>query len=465
MSIVTINVSTTNPPTPNQLQRTGAFISQGGTSLSAGTLSLLTNISSLASILSGAKSLASLTWSGSVVTGTTSAPHGLPSGQNITLIVSGVTPAAYNGVFTCAITGASTFTYALVSNPGAATVTNATVTDEDVSELNAMNTTYWANGSSNAVYVLELGAGDAAHGVTALTSFINANQNTIYSFLVPRYWDTEATFKTMVSNYTSLSSMVDFFVTTTTSTYAAWQALAYNCIYAYVEAPAVVALAAAGTSTEFSLAADFYNTLANNPNSATPVGPQSFRFLFGVTPYPLAGNSTILASLKAANINYAITGAEGGISNVMTVYGHMLDGNPFNYWYTTDWAQINLDLNIANEVINGSNNVINPLYYSQNGIDRLQNRAASTLRSGAAAGLILGQILTVKLDALTFAANVSNGVYAGNAVVNAVPFTNYNTLNPNDYAIGKYAGLQAAITPARGFESIIFNLNITNFVA
>ena len=106
-----------------------------------------------------------------------------------------------------------------------------------------------------------------------------------------------------------------------------------------------------------------------------------------------------------------------------------------------------------------------PLYYSQNGIDRLQNRAASTLRSGAAAGLILGQILTVKLDALTFAANVSNGVYAGNAVVNAVPFTNYNTLNPNDYAIGKYAGLQAAITPARGFESIIFNLNITNFVA
>ena len=149
----------------------------------------------------------------------------------------------------------------------------------------------------------------------------------------------------------------------------------------------------------------------------------------------------------------------------MLVWGHMLDGNPFNYWYTIAWAIINLDSNISNEVINGSNNVLAPLYYNQPGITRLQNRGAQTLRSGVSYGLVLGQVIVVSLAQTDFVAAVAAGTYAGNAVINAIPFTSYSSANPSDYSIGKYGGLSAAITPARGFEQIIFNLNVSNFVS
>ncbi|EMD3913601.1 hypothetical protein VQ345_004778 [Salmonella enterica] len=54
----------------------------------------------------------------------------------------------------------------------------------------------------------------------------------------------------------------------------------------------------------------------------------------------------------------------------------------YNYWYSVAWCAINLELDLANEVINGSNTTVNPLYYDQQGIGRLQRRALKTLRSG-----------------------------------------------------------------------------------
>ncbi|MJB99436.1 hypothetical protein DK684_24975, partial [Salmonella enterica subsp. diarizonae] len=69
-----------------------------------------------------------------------------------------------------------------------------------------------------------------------------------------------------------------------------------------------------------------------------------------------------------------------------------------------------------------------------------------------------------KLIQSDFNTEYEKGSYAGNAVINAVPFANYSSLNPSDYQEGKYNGLSAVITPRRGFESITFNLNVTNFV-
>jgi len=454
--IVTVNVSITNPPAPNKLLRTGAFISQGATTLANGKYQLLTQVSDLTPILTGAKAITSMVWSASVVTVTTTAPHGYPSGETIGLTIAGSTPAAYNGTFQATITGASTFTYPLTSNPGSATVMG-TVTDVDVAELVAMVTTFFAQGSSASVYVLELGAGNAADGVTALAAYIVSNPGFFFSYLVPREWDIEPTFKTLTSQFSSPSSLVKFFVTTTILTYSTWLST-QSAVFAMVEAPGIPA-------TEFSCAGPFYVTLNYNPSSANQVSPLCFSFLYGVTVYPTQGNSALLTSLKAANINYVASAAEGGLSNLMLVWGHMLDGNPFNYWYTIAWSIINLDLNISNEVINGSNNVLAPLYYNQQGINRLQNRGAQTLRNGVSYGLVLGQVIVVSLPQADFVTAINAGTYAGNAVINAIPFNSYNSANPSDYSIGKYAGLSAAITPARGFEQIIFNLNVTNFVA
>ena len=56
-TIVTVQVSQTIAPTPNQLQKTGALISQGGTTLSTRTYSLLTQLADLTPLLAAALSV------------------------------------------------------------------------------------------------------------------------------------------------------------------------------------------------------------------------------------------------------------------------------------------------------------------------------------------------------------------------------------------------------------------------
>src|SRR3974390_1159522 len=163
--VVNVNVSVQLAPAPSALQKTGAFVSQGATVTSPGTKSLLTQLSDLTPLLAGAKAITSLNWSGGVVSVTTTANHGFTIGDTIPVVISGAAPAGYNGSFVATITGLNAFTYPLLSSPGAFT-TAGVYTIEDVSELVAMATTFFAQGTSQAVYVLELGAGNASDGVT-----------------------------------------------------------------------------------------------------------------------------------------------------------------------------------------------------------------------------------------------------------------------------------------------------------
>ena len=67
--------------------------------------------------------LQALSWASvGKVTATTVNPHGYKVGRIITLAITGCSPDAYNGTFQCLITGPSTFTYVMSSNPGVATV-------------------------------------------------------------------------------------------------------------------------------------------------------------------------------------------------------------------------------------------------------------------------------------------------------------------------------------------------------
>lgn len=455
-NIVTVNVTQTVAPSPSTLQETGALISQGATNTAVGTMSLLTQLSDLTPLLNAPAAITSLTWLASVVTATTTAPHGLPTGQTIELTIAGATPSAYNGTVACTITGASTFTYPLVSDPGAETVPGTWVTIGRA-ELTAMATTFFAQGSQQAVYVLELGPGDPAHGVTELTTLIGASPQFFYSYLVPRGWADESTFITMLASYEALDKKTYFFVTVIQGNYTSFTAL-MKCAFCLIEAPSIPA-------TEFSCAAPFFVSLHYRPSSTNKVTPFAFSYLFGVTRYPTVGNSSLLATLKAAFINWVGTGAEGGISNACLFWGTTKDGNDFTYWYSVDWVQINGDEDIANAVINGSNNPQNPLYYNQDGINRLQAVAVNLLTSGISFGLVLGDIVQTQLDSSPFQQALDSGKYAGKTVINAVPFINYSKANPGDYSIGRYAGLTVAYVPARGFTQIVFNINVSNFVA
>ena len=540
--IVSVNVSIQAAPAPATLQKTGAFVSQGGTTTSPGTKSLLTTLSSLTTLLTPATAITSLAWSGGVVTVTTASPHGFASSDTLNLTIAGAVPAGYNGTFLCTVTGASTFTYALASNPGSET-TPGTYVPAEVASLVARNATFFAQGGTQSVYVLELGPGNANDGVTFLTAWIAANPNFFYSYLVPRFWDANANFLAMLAGFEATNSKTYFFITTTLATYLNYTAL-MKCALTLIEAPVygvwpanvltalsqtggtatattttnhgVVPgdyfqlsgnlpsayngwfLAETGTTgdtlvfavpsgtgaetqlgtllqsqyastgipaTEFSMAAPFYVTLNYNPSPTNKVTPLNNAFLSGVTPFPLPGNNAILTTLNNANINVVGTGAAGGITSATLIGGNTMDGNPFNYWYSIDWAQINIALNMNNALINGANNPQNPIYFDQPGINVLQRNLVSTMNTGIGSGLVLNPVKATTLVAADFAAALDADTYAGYTVVNADPFASFVQENPNDYAEGVYTGFGVDYVPLRGFESITVNVTVSSFAA
>lgn len=69
----------------------------------------------------GAQTISSITRIGTLATLTTAAPHGLVTGNSVTII--GTTPAGFSGTYLITVTGASTFTYTMAADPGG----NATV--------------------------------------------------------------------------------------------------------------------------------------------------------------------------------------------------------------------------------------------------------------------------------------------------------------------------------------------------
>lgn len=455
-AIVQVSVSQTLAPTPSKLQRTGAFISQGGTTLTPGKYQILTQKSDLGNYLTLPASNSTLTWNSSVVTVTTISPHGYPIGATIPIDIAGVTPSGYNGTYNATVTSTNQFTYPLTNNPGTITVPGTYVVDNTV-VLQQMNNTFYAQNGQLAVYVLELGVGTSAQGIAYLTTWIAANPSIFYSYLVPRGWDADPTYPAFLAGFESPSAKTYFHTTVTLSSYTNITAL-MKCAPMMIESPGIPT----GVNGEFTCAALFWNTLNANPSSSNKVPPLTFAYAFGVTPY-VGLTATLITQFRASNVNYITTGAEGGISNAIIVWGHTPDGNPWNYWYSTDWSQINLDLNIANTLINGSNTNINPLYYNQNGINTLQASAANTMQQAIAYGLALGQLVQTQLDPTTFNNNVTAGVYLGQVVVNAVPFSTWLAANPSTYAAGIYGGLSILYTPARGFEQVLVQLNVSTF--
>lgn len=456
-SIVQLNVSLTSAPTPNNLQRMGAFISQGATTLPAGQYSLLTQTADLTPLLAPPLSLASLIWSAGVVVGTSSAPiPGLTNGETFIATIAGASPAGFNGTFLVTVTGTNTFTYALAVNPGASSA-SGTFTPPNQGELLAMSATFFGQGTSRSVYVLELGAGDGNSGPTALGTWIGTNPNFFYSFLVPRSWDATANFLALANQFLALTAKQFFFVTTTPSTYQNYTAQ-QNDIWALIEAPGI-------PLTEFSCAAAFQASLSYAPSNTNRMTPFAFTFLFGVTPYPLQGNSALLTTLKNANVNVVGTGAEGGISNTLIQWGTTMDGRDFAWWYSVDWFQINSQQSIANAVINGSNSPTNPLDYDQDGVNRLQDTVVGTVKNAITFGCATGNVGRSALDGPAFTEALDDGDFVNTDVVNAVPFKTYAQANPGNYKQGIYGGLTAVFIPFKGFTQIIFNINVTDLIS
>ena len=304
-NIVTVNASVVLAPTPNNLQQTGGLISQGGTTLTPGTATLVSTFAQLQALLATGKAITSLAWATSVVTVTTASPHGWTNGDVVPITIAGAVPAGYNGTFTGTITGASTLTYPLAANPGAET-TPGTVALGAITELTLMGTTYFAGNGVPAIYVVELGEGTPTENVPDLTTFIGKVKGTtgqIYNYLVPRGWDNNATFLAFLANYTAVNAQTYFWVTTTVANAAVYAAL--KCVYAEVESPTV-------SATEFSLASAFGVATAQTPSSTNKLTPLSYSPSYGTTAYPVTGNQATLQTLANDNVGWIGTGQHAG---------------------------------------------------------------------------------------------------------------------------------------------------------
>ncbi|HAX1742033.1 TPA: hypothetical protein JXS76_005010, partial [Escherichia coli] len=296
--------------------------------------------------------------------------------------------------------------------------------------VTAVNT-FFAQGNSVGIYLLELGVqkGGVSKEIAALKAYMEDPLLRFYAYLVPQPWDGDAEFISLAKLHTANEAMQYFFVLTKTPDDT-------NYVSPYAGIKSVIVTADDTYPATNAAAAVMWNYVSASPSEINKVPPMAFRYLQAVNAHK--GKNSILATMTKQNINYVDTGAEGGISNTILVKGVTSDGNDMTYWYSVDWVQINVDMQLANTVINGSNNPINPLYYNQDGIDRLQQVAQAVFNTGVSYGLVNGQ-----------------------PVVDAVPFRQYINTNPNDYGIGRYAGLSASYTPMRGFVEIIFNINVT----
>jgi hypothetical protein len=219
-----------------------------------------------------------------------------------------------------------------------------------------------------------------------------------------------------------------------------------------------------GSAGEFSLATAFAAALALNPTGFVP--PFGYVFLNGVTPFPTMGLNSLTTQILAANVNIVGTGSEGGLSNTLLLNGTTQDGNAYNFWFAIDCLNINVNLDISNAVINGSNSNVAPLYLNQPGINTLQGVGAATIGSMISAGLIFGTIAQTELSGPAFQAAVAAGQFAGLAVINAIPFSTYyaGTSGASLYKEREYGGFAVSFTPQNGFQNITFNLDATQFV-
>lgn len=435
-NIVTVNVSQTIGAIPSNLQQMSAMLSFGSTLQEPGKPVLLTQPSDITDLVN--YPISSL--EAEVQSFGTDFTLVLPAdvsikrdpGSELEITIQNCSPNTWNGTYLATVIDSNTLTWTVTDSSldgSPTTIGQVSITGSD--ELVTAVETFFAQGSSVGTYLLELGYQNdlPKDEIAALKAYMQEPLKRFYAYLVPETWKANTDFITLAKLYTANEAKQYFFVLEDTPDDT-------NYVTPYAGIKSIIAMADDTYPVTNAAAAAMWNFVSPSPSEINKVPPMAFRFLQAVNANK--AKASILTTMVKQNINYVDTGAEGGIANTMLVKGVTSDGNDMTYWYSVDWVQINVDMMLANAVINGSNNPINPLYYNQDGIDRLQQVAQGVFNTGVSYGLVNGQ-----------------------TPVNAVPFKTYVKNNPNDYGIGRYAGLSATYTPMRGFVEIVFNINVT----
>lgn len=376
--IVTINESVVRGAMPNLLQQKGCLVSLGGTTLATGQTAELSSLADLSEILNTA----------STTGGNDTNSHG---------------PA--------------------------------------VTELNAQAQSWFAN-SSAGCWVLELGALETNAIEDALNSFLAQNPQLFYAYVLPRGVEQDPNLPSFLANQASSNARVYFFLCGDKDEAAkllingeGQKSVFYGA--EYIGSVVRNGTTATNTTQEHLAAAVAAQFCSARPSALNRLAPMSFRQLTGITPWTEATHGPAFTDMKRNNIGFAGTSNEGGVQGSILFWGNFLNGDPMSEWYGADHVSINLELQLANLIIEDSQPGIRPLIYDQEGINRLTARSEQTLNSEVESGCILPSY-TLK----------------------ATDYSSYISANPSDYTTGTYNGLAATVVPVRGFTSLTFNLAI-----
>jgi len=435
--IVNLTAVLTVAPEPSQLQQSGAFVSTGGTTLTTGTYLYCGQLSTLQSVLqtSGSGNYAELNTMGTTffaqgssvgayvlelgaqssgaagiealntwITGNPGQFYGylLPAAwDNTSEVVGSVIVTAGGSGYTTAPTVAFSG-----GGGGAGAAATATVAAGVVTGITVTNP---GSGYTSAPTVTLTGAGTGATATANLASELNI----------------------IAGDYASPTGKTYFFVTTTVANVATYQP--NKSVYTFVPSPTA-------TSQEFGAAAHFYQWLVNNPSATDQLAPMAYRYVYGVTAWPATGYAANIQTVLSAYGNINLVPPQGGITETCIFKGNTMDGSQASWWYGIDWYQFTVTNDMADEVVNGSNEEP-PLLYNQDGVNQLAGVALRDLNTAISFGCALSGTIT------------------------ATSFSAYTTANPANYKAGIYQGLGANIVGQNGFLSVGILLDAIEFAS
>ena len=470
LRIVTENLTIQYPPQPSQLQQSGALISVGGTTLSAGSYQYLSNSSELDSILSTAGNYAELQnmnttffAQGNVAgvyvleLGTQATPQDGISAlatwiqDNPKVFYGFLTPADWDtlpapAAASVAITADSTSTlpagtyYTQIAYLNAdgtigqlSPVVTSDVTTADADELVVSSPAALTGATDYLVYM-----GTAAGSLYLQNGSSGTPIGTSYSQAAPiaTTTGTSTTLADLANTYSGNTAKVYFCIESSVTNCAAYGTMGANSVWVGYKAAILAVPSPSAQTGEFTSAVLLYALVSNNPGPANKLPPVQYRFASGVTPWPATGYQNSIQILANYGANWIGTGAEGGIAQNCIFKGTTSSLVQISEWYGVDWAGINTDQALANAIINGSN-TNPPLEYDQHGINLLAETAQQKIDDAIAFGCLLS------------------------GTVSAVSFANYYAQNPGDYPSGIYNGLSCSAVGQAGFLNITFNLNVS----
>jgi hypothetical protein len=436
--IVNLTAVLTVAPEPSQLQQSGAFVSTGGTTLTTGTYLYCGQLSTLTGVLQ-------TSGSGNYVELGAMGTSFFAQGQAVGAYVLEL------GTQTSGAAGIEALNTWITANPGnfyayllpaawdntSEVVGSAIVTAGGSGYTSAPTLAFSGGGGGTGAAATATIANGVVTGVTITNPGSGYTAAPTVAFSGGGGTGATATanlaseLNIIIGDYASPTGRTYFFVTTTVSNVASYQP--NKSAYTFVPSPTA-------TSQEFGAAAHFYQWLVNNPGPASKLSPMAYRFLNGVTPWPATGYAANIQAVLSAYGNINLVPPQGGITNTCIFKGTTSDGSQSSWWYGIDWYQIRVTNDLADEVINGSNEEP-PLLYDQDGINRLAGVAQRDLNTAISYGCALSGTVT------------------------AATFATYTAANPANYKAGLYQGLGANIVGQNGFLQVGITLDAIEFAS